>query len=359
MVQVILILKKIEDGAQAHRELRDSGRAVHLLSQGFKNLASSGYARRLTLLKMTIKARNWGVNWSHTASLNRRDEQRTIVADTYRTTLAALAISALPIDNLDVFMKPRYCGLATNEVGIHGTDRDLLVPALCGLKSASFNLVSCNLKSTELYDRSTDRHQKERLIERLEAEAEEAVDFNGLVSILELSPKLEEFNLQWQGIEPHTRLFQDAPQQWLFQRLVEAKVLTNLQRCELKNVSVDEGSMLLFLEQATGLKRLVLADAHMSDGSWSSVFDHIRGPHSQIEYVDLHFLLEVTSAVSFMTNSQKYPGDMAGRIRRDGRDEVERSIKYRLRDPNKGSCLGPSRARRTVLAGAVSRTSNA
>ena len=164
-----------------------------LLSAAFRNLASNSEQKRSYSISLEVAVScqdaetrqlpvgggDWTVFWE-------------AAAYNFHTTLTSLAKSALPINNLNAFNSLSRCSLGCNELS--KIEPVGLAESLRGLKSLSLSLSDRVLSKSHLQAR----------IDTCRALILDDDNFNGLPSLLALTPGLEELHLHWYDIQQRT-----------------------------------------------------------------------------------------------------------------------------------------------------------
>ncbi|KAF2150414.1 hypothetical protein K461DRAFT_280428 [Myriangium duriaei CBS 260.36] len=225
---------------------------VKTLARGLRNIRDSSVDGRLASLKLhaarldppiivtqedasRMGPDRWRVHWR-------------VAEWTFGTVCAALAISGLHIDSLDVFGSIQHCSLACDALQ-PALDSNDLSTSLAQLQKLSLSL------SNNLHDHNEgDGHDGETVSR-----------------FVEFCPSLVSLELHWYNTAPARPNIQS--QDYLFfNTLANSVRLLYLQSLSLRGIYVTESSLLSFLSHAAPLTSLIMEETHLTTGSFTPIF---------------------------------------------------------------------------------------
>jgi hypothetical protein len=211
------------------------------------------------------KIREWKPVWQ-TAAL------------TFEISFRALAASALPVEELDIFHSVIRCSLACDKIAPI-LDRIDLSKSLEKLKSLSLSLSLPLLEPPES--------------ESLESAKTHS---NSIGRLLKLCPQLERLELHWYRIIPRVGPYKlneaQIEEQRFFAHVVELGSFSQLRSCKLEGIQTDETTLLAFFQKATQLASINMEAVNLLSGKFRPVFDFITSHLEHLEYLHLDDLYE-------------------------------------------------------------------
>jgi len=296
-------LEILEQRQTEYEQLHESGTDISLLSEAFRNIAANDKAGKLLSLSLEV-------------IVYRQDAEQRVhpliggswkfiwqsAADTFHTTIRALAASSLPIERLYIFNDQRLqrCSLACDELGsIDFTDKGLAT-SLAALKSLSVSLSDRVIFRSRLdAERSHDPAEEldddlpneQRDIEDIRAEMTAEVNFIGIAKLLQVSSQLEEFEMHEYRFSRALNTNRERQLERLLQHAAEMNTLPRLKRIELRGLWVREQDLLTFVRR-TGVRKLFMYRIYMSSGTFRSLFDYCTSDVARLEKLYFRGLFE-------------------------------------------------------------------
>lgn len=305
-------LSVVEKLAQQLNKPINESKCTALLSEAFQNLARSGQRGRLRTLTLKVvvatetkatpdlpaKEVDWRVVWS----------AATIC---FRTLVAALGHSKLPLENLDLFTTVNRCSLALTEIEkVRHTASDGLRQVFRDLKSLSISM-------------------SRPAIENHISAAHECQSRNGGPKHERLMPNLERLHYHWYSIdgvpELTDSLYRKAQSELAYRRIR----CSHLKDLTLQGTIVSEAKLLWVLQNRP-IRRLTLEHVHMARRkTFGAIFDNCTSEAAAMEYLCFDTISE-RFTVQFegmeIVNGVQKRKDSAKLIREGA--EVRKDIRY-------------------------------
>lgn len=189
-------------------------------------------------------------------------------SNAFHTVLAALSISALPVQNLIVFTSHMGCSLSYTDFA-HALDVTDPSLSLKHTKRLALRL-SCG------YEKPT--RSKVTLVTK-------EVYIESLGQLLRMMPQLEDVELRWSQLR-----FRGTWERQIFDSVAHAAgAMTSLRKCKLVGFCTSEASLVDFVK-GTLLQSLELDNVHLTSGSFGPVFDHMTRKDSPADYLRFAYL---------------------------------------------------------------------
>ncbi|USW47186.1 hypothetical protein Slin15195_G005050 [Septoria linicola] len=280
----------------------ESGHAVELLSQAFKNLAENGCNIPLPNLKLDVvvfredattrlsalQGGGWKMIWS-------------CASQTLKVTINALAQSRLPLNELDKYSEVLRCAVARDQLAHLPTSDPGLKESFKHLKALSISLSHRVIDATK-QDQTGFADSAERVsysnvpiyrdVDILRAEAAHEENFVGLANLLKVcEDSLERLDIHQYSLERRKLKQDDMHDEKIMQVMVQNTNLRSLTGAMLRGLWFNEVDLLAFLKQSRNLRQVVLQDMRMREGSWTGVFDMLTANSTEQKAAKMDFLL--------------------------------------------------------------------
>ncbi|PSS24942.1 hypothetical protein M430DRAFT_63599 [Amorphotheca resinae ATCC 22711] len=301
-----LILVGLTNGAEGQNSKPQYGPAeteLDLLSQAFNGIAAnrkSGQHLSLSLkvavvqddakqrlLPADVARGGWKFVWQS-------------AAQTFHTTLRALAASRLPLEKLDVFndRQSQSCSIACDELGrVDFQDKGLAI-SLSSLKSLSISLSDKIIE--ELPPPNFSQPPKEKDIREAKKKATARSNFVGLVKLLQLTRLLDSLEIHYYRLDTAGHLLRpfSAHHERLLKQVAGSENLPKLKQCRLRGIYISDGDLLAFI-QRTATRRLFIEKVDVSSGTFRSIFDYCTRETTGIEELYFDYLIEKGNLLYF------------------------------------------------------------
>jgi len=308
-----------------------------LLIDAFTNLRLNSTSGGLQSLVLRVEGQDMIGNFVTCENIRDWKLAWQTAALTFEITSRALAASALPVEQLDIFHSVNRCSLPCDKVAPILDSIDLSKP-LEKLKSLSLSL---SLPVTE--DGASGS----------ESLASAKRHANAIGQFLKLCPQLEKLELHWYQIVPRIGVpsLNEAriEEQRFFTHVVELGSFTQLRSCKLDGIKTDNTTLLAFVQKASELSNLYMEEVHLLSGKFGPVFDFITSKLEHLEYLHLDDLYESRRVCFDGPGKPKMPSmdksDGPDTLTRVGDENRQRRRKIGYRE-TRGRPLGSSAANR-------------
>jgi DnaJ-domain-containing protein 1 len=289
----------LEQRQTEYEQLHESGTDISLLSEAFRNIAANGKTGKLLSLSLeVIVYRQDAEQRVHPLSGGSWKFIWQSAANTFHTTIRALAASSLPIERLNIFNDQRLqrCSLACHELGSTDFTDKGLATSLAALKSLSISLSDRDIFRSRLdaerYDPVEELDEDLTNEQRdIEAEMTAEVNFIGIAKLLQVGSQLEEFEMHEYRFSKALNPNRERQLERLLQHAAEMNTLPRLKRIELRGLWVREQDLLTFVRR-TGVRKLFMYNIYMSSGTFRSLFDYCTSDVARLEKLYFRGLFE-------------------------------------------------------------------
>jgi hypothetical protein len=310
-----------------------------LLIDAFTNLRLNSASGGLQSLVLRVEGQDMIGNFVTCEKIREWKPVWQTAALTFEISVRALAASALPVEELDIFNSVNRCSLACNKIAPILDSINLSKP-LEKLKSLSLSL-------------SLHVAVEDRAPETLSLASAKRHSF-ALSRLLTLCPQLEKLELHWYQIVPRIGVANlneaQIEEQRFFTHVLKNAPFSQLRTCKLEGIKTDDTTLLAFVHKASELSSLHMEDVHLLSGKFGPVFDYITSQLRHLEYLHLDDLYE-SRMICFdgpgkpkMPTMDKSDGPTTLTRVGDGNRQRRRKIGYR---ETRGSPLG-SQANRWI-----------
>jgi hypothetical protein len=250
-----------------------------LLTDAFTNLRLNPASGGLQSLVLRVEGQDTTGNSVACEGIREWEPLWQTAALTFEIFLPALAASALPVEELDIFRSVLRCSLGCDKIAPI-LDRIDLSKSLERLKSLS---LSVSLPLLEPPDS-----------ESLESAKRHS---NSVGRLLKLCPQLEKLELHWFTIVPRIGLHKyneaQIEERGFFTHVVELGSFSQLRSCKLEGIHTDETTLLAFFQKATQLASISMEHFVLPpSGKFRPTFDFITSHLEHLEYLHLEDLYE-------------------------------------------------------------------
>jgi hypothetical protein len=304
---------------------------LNLLTQAFNGIAANGRSGALLSLSLEVAVvqdgtekrilpaaaatRGWRLVWKS-------------AAQTFHTTMRALAVSRLPLEKLDVFNNRQLqsCSIASDELyRLDFQDKGLAI-SLSSLKSLSISLSDRIIEDPSLIYFSWP--PKEEDIRQVKIKALAHHNFVGLPKFLQLARSLDSLEIHYFRLETaYYFLFEDPYAQ--HERLLKSIACwkpPKLKQCRLRGIYIRDGDLLAFI-QRTPLRQLCMENVTITSGKFRSIFDYCTQKNTPMDKLCFIDLFEEENLVYFSTPDQIGQAKDTNSLQRVG-TEVKQPIIY-------------------------------
>jgi hypothetical protein len=283
-----------------------SGTDISLLSEAFRNIAANNKAGKLLSLSLeVIVYRQDAEQRLHPLSGGSWKFIWQSAADTFHTTMHALAATSLPIERLNIFNDQRLqrCSQVCNELSSIAFKDKGLATSLAALKSLSVSLsdrviFTSRLDAERSHDPAEelddDLFHERRDMEDMRAEMTAEVNFIGIAKLLQVSSQLEEFEMHEYRFCKALNPNRERQLERLLQRAAEMDTLPRLKLIEPHGLWVREQDLLAFVRR-TSICKLFLDNIYMSSGTFRSLFDYCTSDAARLEKFYFRGLFEAAN----------------------------------------------------------------
>ena len=234
-------------------------------------------------------------------------------ADTFTTTLRALAASKLRIQSLNIFNGSdlQRCSLASNLLNKIDWNSVSLAGSVSSLRTLSISLSNRVVKFYERGDDEDDFEEdtvssieqgslgQSEFEEQLLAEANDEGNFIGLAKFLSVCEYLESFELHYLRVNNCVEIRIDPHHERLLQRVVNLDKLPKMNRCSLRGIIVRESDLLAFIKR-TEPRELSLETVFLQSGKFASIFNYCTRKTTCITRIYFDVLRENERMIHFV-----------------------------------------------------------
>jgi hypothetical protein len=251
-----------------------------LLIDAFTNLRLNSASGGLQSLVLHVEGQDMIGNFVTCEKIREWKSVWQTAALAFEISFRALAASALPVEELDIFHSIIRCSLACDKIAPILDSIDLSKP-LEKLKSLSLSL---SLHVAE-----------DGAPETLSLVSAKRHSF-ALGRLLTLCPQLEKLELHWYQIVPRIGAANlneaQIEEQRFFTHVVKNAPLSQLRSCKLDGIKTDETTLLAFVQKASKLSNLHMEEVHLLSGKFGPVFNYLTSRLEHLEYLHLDDLYE-------------------------------------------------------------------
>ena len=280
--------------------LQVHGLDLQLLVQSFRNIRKNGKTGSLKRLSLEVKVNRDGESLCPPTDGGSWKLIWKCAKKTLSTTLAAVAESGIPVDQLDIFNNTERCSIACNELTSIASGTSKLEIGLASLKALSISLSDRIIDETDLdaqrlgdpceeIDYSVERVQRD--IHELKAEVQEEKNWTGLAELLQLCSQLETLTIHFYSLSFKVLQYQDLERHRLLRPVANDIDLFKVKFLSLQGMTIEENVLLTIIRRSP-IETLELENIVIVGGTFKTIFQYCTSNVSKLRYLSLEDLFE-------------------------------------------------------------------